>query len=536
MDFFRKYIFVILTVLGILFLTFQVAIWNSNPFSGVIDTSSARTIGGDYRSYYFTSKHFIAGDNIYFSSQQSIKFDQEQVDTFVYPPLMAVLFVPLGLLPFFGSYLFFITLSILLFLLSVYFLSRKLPNSNSFLWLSIVAFFSSPIIILHFDRGQTDIVILSLLVASLWLFLKKKSVLSGVLVGVVASLKVTPLIFLPYFFIRDRKAFWSSVITIAVVFACFRINIWADFWERFRGFAGSVSSGNMSNSLFGVFYNKNFFDYYSYDAALLVYLCVVALVLITTFFFIYKNKIPSKFVLLEYGIMTTFMMILPPVSWVYNGVHSLFLLATYWSVRFNGSLNKWTYFFFDILVYLLLSQPLLSPLVRNFSIYHIFSLRPIIYLCFVALFIYLIHKEKINEYIVKLKLSKFYSNSFLRFCVVGFVGTASNLLVFYLISKFFNINIAAISAFAFAVTQNYLLNHSWSFRLHDTGKPTIKSYSRYIFVNLFGLALNLLILNLLVRIGFNALIAQAVGVVAGMFFNYAGSYLFVFARKVKVAI
>lgn len=534
MEFFRKYIFVILTTLGILFLIFQATVIEINPVSGVIDTSSSRINGGDYRSYYFTSKHLLAGDNIYFTEKQNIKYPQEPTDAFVYPPLMAALFAPLSVVPLKDSYFVFTVLSVIIFLLSVYVLSRKVPQSNFFFWLSVIAFLSSPILVLHLDRGQTDIVILLLLICSLVTFLEKKSVSAGILVGIASALKVTPLIFLPYFFLKDKKAFWSSIITLSTFSVFFSISAWADFLERISSFAGNVSSGNLSNSLLGVFYNRYVSDYYSYGEASLFYLCIIIIILGVTFFSIYKNKDLIKFTLLEFGIVSTFMMIIPSVSWAYNGVHSLFLLAGYWSIRFNGSLNKWTYFIFDILVYLLLSQPILSPLVRDYSIYHIFSLRPLIYLCFVALFIYLIHKEKIDWYVAKFKLTRFYTSSFLRFCVVGFVGTVSNLLVFYLLSKFFNINIAAIGAFAFAVSQNYILNHSWSFKSRVSGNPNIKGYFRYVFVNLFGLVLNLLVLNLLVGLGFNALLAQAVGVVSGLLLNYAGSYLFVFARKVKI--
>lgn len=531
MDFFKKNIFAILTVLGVLLLIVQALFLSINPFSGVIDLSSGWNFGGDHRSYYFAGKHFLAGDDIYYSDLQVIKFAGEPQQSFVYPPLMAVFFVPLGFLPLFSSYIFLSVLSITLLFLSLLFLSKNLPKSKLFIFWTSVALLSSPILALHMDRGQTDIVILFLVAASFLALFKKKSIFSGILVGLAASLKVTPLIFLPYLFIRDRMAFWSSVVTIVVISACFGVDVWVEFLARIHDFSNSVSSGNLSNSFLGVFANKYLFDYYSYATISLACAGVLLLILSFTFFFIYKNSAAQKFVLLEYGVISTFMIIIPSVAWAYNGVHSLFLLAGYWSIRFNGSLNKWVYFFFDILVYLLISQPLLSPFVRDFPIYHIFSLRPLMYLCFVALFIYIIHKEKIHAYIANFKLTKFYTASFVRFCIVGFVGTASNLLVFYLVSKVANINIGAVVAFTFAVTQNYILNHSWSFRLHNAGNFSIKSYYRYVFVNLFGLSLNLFVLNILAGLGLNTLLAQAIGVIAGMSLNYIGSYFFVFVRR-----
>lgn len=534
MDFIRKYIFVVLTALGALFLFLYFVFGGINPLSGVIDTSGSSVVGGDYRSYYFAAEHFMAGDNIYFSEKQNIKYPQEPEDRFVYPPLRAMLFIPMTFVPLMSSYVIFIVLSVVIFLLTIYFLSKELPNRRRFLLLSFIAFLASPILVLHFERGQTDIIILFLVVASFLALLKNKSILAGVFVGIATSLKITPLIFLPYFFIKDKKAFWSSVVTIVAVFTCFSGSVLIDFFQKIRDFSSGVSSGNLSNSMAGVLNNNFVSEYFPHSFLMPTYIGAITMILVATFFFVYKNKVIGKFTLLEYGIMSTFMMIIPSTSWAYNGVHSLILFAGYWSVRFNGSLSKWWYFFFDILVYISMSQPLLSPLLRDFPIHHIFSLRPLIYLCFVALFIYLIHKGEINEFIARLRLTRFYTSSFLRFCVVGFVGTVSNLLVFYLLSKVFNINIAAIGAFAFAVSQNYILNHSWSFKSKMSGNPNIKGYFRYVFVNLFGLVLNLLVLNLLVGLGFNALLAQAIGVVSGLLLNYAGSYLFVFARKVKI--
>ncbi len=131
------------------------------------------------------------------------------------------------------------------------------------------------------------------------------------------------------------------------------------------------------------------------------------------------------------------------------------------------------------------------------------------------------------------KLQGFYASSLFRFAIVGFLGTATNLLVFYLTSHFahLSINISSVCAFAVAVTQNYLLNHLWSFKHVTAGRPNVTSYIRYVFVNIFSLVLNLLVLDILVFFSFNSLLAQAIGILAGLSINYAGSYFFVFMRK-----
>lgn len=136
------------------------------------------------------------------------------------------------------------------------------------------------------------------------------------------------------------------------------------------------------------------------------------------------------------------------------------------------------------------------------------------------------------------KLQGFYASSLFRFSVVGFLGTLTNLTIFYLCSNFIHlsINISSISSFAVAVTQNYLLNHLWSFKKVTTGKPNISSYIKYVYVNIFSLLLNLLVLDVLVYFSVNSLLAQVIGILCGLSINYAGSYFFVFMRKLDSSI
>ncbi len=398
MIFFQKYIFVILTSIGVLFLLLPMMVGHINPFAGTLGVSQVRIANQDYNSYYHAAKRFLESDNIYFADKQVIKFDNEVANAFVYPPLMTFVFVPFSFLSYAISYYLFFIFSVLVFLGALFLLSRRVPHSNSYFWVFLIAYFLSPILVLHLVRGQTDILVLFLVALSFIFFQDKKNILAGVAVGIAASLKLTPMIFLPYFYKKDKKVFWSSIFTIAFFIPWFGLKIWSDFLIKINSFSKIVSSGNLSNSLFGLLYNKYTFNYYSYNAAKIFYVILIMLALLLIFLFIYKNKSLKNHVLLEYAVLSSFMMIVPPVAWVYNGVYSLFLLTAYWSIRFNNSLSKKMYIFFDILVYLIISQPVLSPLIRNFQIYHIFSLRPLFYLCFTALFVYVMHKNKPNNF------------------------------------------------------------------------------------------------------------------------------------------
>lgn len=118
----------------------------------------------------------------------------------------------------------------------------------------------------------------------------------------------------------------------------------------------------------------------------------------------------------------------------------------------------------------------------------------------------------------------------LCFGIVGMGGVITNMTVFLLAIYFFNLSIllAATFAFAVAVTQNYILNHTWTFQMGSLKSHNRNDYVRYVTVNILGLSINLAILHLLVQVGLNPAIAQLCGIAGAMATNYVGSYLFVF--------
>jgi len=125
---------------------------------------------------------------------------------------------------------------------------------------------------------------------------------------------------------------------------------------------------------------------------------------------------------------------------------------------------------------------------------------------------------------------------FLKFGTVGGVGTLINLAIFYGLVDVAGLhaNFGAVVAFAVAVTNNYVLNHLWTFRRQTASTPlNLRTYLRFVAVSLVGLAVNLVVLNV-VMAAFHprlAVIAQAWGILAGLVFNYLSSKWLVFGRK-----
>jgi putative flippase GtrA len=130
------------------------------------------------------------------------------------------------------------------------------------------------------------------------------------------------------------------------------------------------------------------------------------------------------------------------------------------------------------------------------------------------------------------KIRKLYENSLLRFLFIGFLGTIVNIVIFFIVADYlyFDANIASVIAFCIAVTHNYILNHLWSFKKYINYELNLKSYLKYVYVNIFGLIANLIVLNLIL-IEFQPslkVIAQLCGIIVGTMFNYTLSKIYVF--------
>ena len=132
-----------------------------------------------------------------------------------------------------------------------------------------------------------------------------------------------------------------------------------------------------------------------------------------------------------------------------------------------------------------------------------------------------------------MKLNLPYKELFL-FALVGGLGTVSNLLVFFLGADVagMNVNIMTVLGFMVGVSQNYILNHHWTFSHKMSTAPlSWKGFFKFLSVSLVGFAVNMAVLNLVIYLWTDIplkTIAQAIGILAGMFLNFLGSKFFVF--------
>ena len=119
---------------------------------------------------------------------------------------------------------------------------------------------------------------------------------------------------------------------------------------------------------------------------------------------------------------------------------------------------------------------------------------------------------------------------FLKFGVVGGLGYLVNLAAFALLVEVEGLNhiVAAVLSFCIAVTNNFVLNRSWTFAGARGGHPGFQAV-RFFAVSLGGLAINLLVLYGLVDLaGAPTIASQATAIAVAMPFNFIGNKLWTF--------
>jgi putative flippase GtrA len=116
-----------------------------------------------------------------------------------------------------------------------------------------------------------------------------------------------------------------------------------------------------------------------------------------------------------------------------------------------------------------------------------------------------------------------------KFCVVGGTGYVVNLAVFTVLVTALDIHYipAAVGSFLVAVTNNYTWNRLWTFRA-QRGHVAWQGM-RFLVVSTLALGANLLVLHLLVTVGLDERLAQAIAIVLVTPINFVGNKLWSFS-------
>ena len=117
------------------------------------------------------------------------------------------------------------------------------------------------------------------------------------------------------------------------------------------------------------------------------------------------------------------------------------------------------------------------------------------------------------------------------FCLVGASGYVVNLAVYAALVRGAGLHYiaAAVCSFLVAVTNNYTWNRLWTFR-GQRGHLVFQGM-RFLAVSTLALGANLLVLAILVEVGLEKVLAQAVAIALVTPVNFVGNKLWSFRRR-----
>jgi putative flippase GtrA len=125
---------------------------------------------------------------------------------------------------------------------------------------------------------------------------------------------------------------------------------------------------------------------------------------------------------------------------------------------------------------------------------------------------------------------------FFKFGITGGLGAITNLSIFFLLADVVKLPEIPVSIVCFIIagTQNYFLNHLWSFREYTEKTPvSLLKWAMFLTGALLGLAVNITVMKLVI-IHFDLplkFIAQACGIASGMIINFIISKFIIFGRR-----
>jgi putative flippase GtrA len=117
-----------------------------------------------------------------------------------------------------------------------------------------------------------------------------------------------------------------------------------------------------------------------------------------------------------------------------------------------------------------------------------------------------------------------------KFIVVGGSGAILNSAVLYALYRGLHMPLVAASALAVevAVVSNYLLNDRWTFAART---PSLRRFAKFNASSLCGLAVNVLSVWFLTRMGLHFLVANLAGIAAAFAVNFTLSATWVWGRR-----
>lgn len=383
----------------------------------------------DYFHHYFAAQNIFTDNNIYADSYMGARFTRS--------PFFALLIYPLGLLPRNIS-AFFWSLMIIASLISIFLICEKLflKNKNKYLfyWLFIAPltlFFLSKLLISEFLMGQSNLIMLCLIMLALLFKEKNKLVFSALFFVLAINIKLTPLLFIPYFLIKKEfklVALITVFMIVSLLLPAVLISWDRNFqllsnWKGTLGYYDSVYNSTQFESCFGtqslfIFFKRFLFgDNYKLSlfhaspkfAKYLSYLVLLA-VYSSFLFFKPKNNLKNEktFLFIDYNILILCLALFSPLSADHtymNMIVPIIFLLFYYN---NEKLYKLPSFYIPAFMFFIFNIFTSTKMFRLVGIRHIqgesytyFVVMTVVWQALILLYLLFLLKHKINKKLIE---------------------------------------------------------------------------------------------------------------------------------------
>lgn len=206
-----------------------------------------RDIGYDFTSYLLAAQAIFNGEN---------PFTTDTVFTYCYPMFFAFVLIPLSLLPYWlSNFLWYLINLVSLFgsiIILIKLSSKNLMTSwgtHLYAPLTVALLLMTAVIQNHFLNGQVNFLVLLLCVLFLKYDYEKKTILAALFLALAAAIKLVPLIFFLFLFLRGKFKILFLSTSLFVVFCLLPyISLGETMFDIYGDYIGGFIYGKFSGN------------------------------------------------------------------------------------------------------------------------------------------------------------------------------------------------------------------------------------------------------------------------------------------------
>jgi hypothetical protein len=181
----------------------------------------------DFPVYYAAGRSLLSGRSDLYAPD----FAMGRVMGYRYPPFFVIALAPLWLAPYSVAAYIWYLLSVLEIMGCVLIVTRTFAplQASKKIWI-LVALATAQYFVMVLHYGNAHLLAIFLLFASLYFFLQRKDVVAGLLMALAITIKLTPVLLLPYLALKRK---WKPLVAVCVFLIA--INLMPSAYFGFRG-------------------------------------------------------------------------------------------------------------------------------------------------------------------------------------------------------------------------------------------------------------------------------------------------------------